>query len=487
MLDFISMTDGYKIDHRRQYPVGTQFVNSNFTPRSSRIAGVTKVPFILLDHALQDYLVEHANATFFSKPKKKVCDDYQDLIDSYFGPNDIGTKHIADLHDLGYIPLEFKAFPEGTLVPLKMPFFTVENTHPHFFWVTNYVETLLSSLIWQGCTNAAMSRQYYELFKKYALLTGGDLEFVKYQGHDFSSRGMPGPEPAARSGVGHLVSGFVGTDTLPAIDLIKKTYCPRLGESIGQSIPATEHSVMCAGYKEEEYATIERVLDLYPRGPVAQVMDTWDLWNVIHTYLPKLKDKIMARDGKLVVRPDSGDPVKILCGDPKSADRRVNMGVVEGLWTIFGGSKTSKSYRLLDPHIGAIYGDSITLDRAGEICSKLMQRGLASTNWVAGIGSYTYQYNTRDTYGMAMKSTWAMVNGVERFLFKDPITDDGTKRSARGRIVVVGEEGNYHMIDGLTVGSQYKYREADNLQLVWRNGQFIRRNQWSEMRKRAQV
>lgn len=486
MLDFITMTDGYKIDHRRQYPPGTEYVYANFTPRSSRVEGTNKVPFILLDHALRDYLVEHANDTFFSKPKKKVCDAYQELINQYFGPNDIGTQHIADLHDLGYIPLEFRAFPEGTQIPLKLPFFTVENTNPKFFWVTNYFETLLSNLIWQGCTNAAAAKQYHALFTRYAIATGGDLEFVKYQGHDFSARGMAGPEAAARSGVGHLVAGFMGTDTLSAIDLIKKTYTTKAGESIGQSIPATEHSVMCAGSKEEEYATIERILDLYPKGHVAQVMDTWDLWNVINNYLPKLKDKIMARDGKLVVRPDSGDPVKILCGDQKAAPfSSESLGVVESLGKIFGGSKTPKGFRLLDPHIGAIYGDSITLERADEICSRLMKRGFASTNWVAGIGSYTYQYNTRDVFGMAMKSTWAQINGEERFLFKDPITDDGAKRSAKGRIVIVGRDYNLHMIDGLTKSEYDKYDGVNRHEVVWINGVSLRYNKWSEMKRRA--
>lgn len=197
-----------------------------------------------------------------------------------------------------------------------------------------------------------------------------------------------------------------------------------------------------------EFQHFKTLLDLYPTGILSVVSDTWDLWKVCTEYLPRLKEQIITRDGKLVIRPDSGDPVDILCGfenpdglyhrnrEITERDKLEAKGVIELLWDVFGGTINGKGYKVLDPHIGAIYGDSITMDRAIQICDRLKAKGFASTNVVYGIGSYTYQYNTRDTFGFAMKATYGEVGGVGRNIFKDPITDDGTKRSAKGLLMV---------------------------------------------------
>ena len=199
---------------------------------------------------------------------------------------------------------------------------------------------------------------------------------------------------------------------------------------IGGSVPATEHSVMCMGTKDNEIGTFERLItELYPTGIVSIVSDTWDFWQVITEYLPQLKSRIVARDGKVVIRPDSGDPVKIIVGDkdavPGSPEYK---GAIECMWEVFGGTVTEKGYKLLDSHIGLIYGDSITLQRQEAILGGLKEKGFASFNVVLGIGSFTYEYVTRDTYGFAMKATYGEVNGEPRNIFKDPKTDDGTKK-----------------------------------------------------------
>lgn len=484
MSDFITLTDGYKIDHRRQYPAGTEYVYSNFTARSTRIGGADSVVFFGLQYFLRRYLREIADATFFSRPRYDVADNYRAFLDSYVGPNDIGVEHIEALHRLGYIPLEFWALPEGTAVPFRVPMFTLQNTHPDFFWMTNYIETLMSSVLWLPCTSASTAVRYRRILSTYAELTGGDRAFIPWQGHDFSFRGMACPEAAALSGAGHLLS-FTGTDSIPSIQLLKEYYS---GEGlIGGSVPATEHSVMCAGGQEDELETFCRLLRLYPAGVLSVVSDTWDLWKVIGELLPALRSEIMERPGKLVIRPDSGDPVLILTGDASAAPGSLaHKGVVQALWDLFSGTLNAKGFKVLDSHIGTIYGDSITEARAQQIAERLMAKGFASTNVVFGIGSYTYQYVTRDTNGFAVKATWAMVDGQERLLHKDPVTDNGGKRSARGRIVVrETKDGSLEMIDGLTLEKQREY-DADNLLVsVWRNGEFVRRDNLSTIRARV--
>jgi nicotinamide phosphoribosyltransferase len=483
MSEFMHLTDGYKLDHRRQYPAGTQFVYSNFTARSSRIEGQTHVIFLGLQAFLYRYLMDEANRNFFGKPKELVLQSYKDMLTGYFGPDaaaDIGVEHIAALHDLGYIPLRFCALPEGTAVPLGVPMFTIENTLPEFFWVTNYFETLISSAIWLACTSATTAARYRKVLDKYAIETTGSTAGVQWQGHDFSFRGMASPEAAAMSGLGHLLF-FTGTDSLPSIDFAKNYYAAE--GLVGGSVPATEHSVMCAGGQGDELETYDRIIGLYPKGIVSIVSDTWDLWKVIEVILPKLKDKIMARDGKVVIRPDSGDPVKILCGDPEEDWLLpAHHGVIDLLWAQFGGTVNEQGYRVLDSHIGAIYGDSITVERAEEICQRLKAKGYASTNVVFGIGSYTYNYTTRDVHSFAIKATWTQRNDIPRMMQKDPVTGSG-KKSASGRLWVNRTEtGELELIDGFYT----KGMDGGELKPVWENGKFLSDLTLYEMRERAE-
>lgn len=472
----ITLIDGYKLDHRRQYPPKTTRVYSNWTPRSSRVPGQKEVVFFGLQYFLEKYLGEVFESGFFNESEDYVVEKYANRVNAYLGPNKIGTDHVRALHRLGYMPLEFRALPEGTRTPLRVPMLTVENTHDDFAWLVNYIETLMSSVLWLPCTSATSALRMRKVLDEAAELTGSNKDFVNWQAHDFSFRGMGGPEAAALSGAGHLLF-FDGTDTIPAIDLVEDYY----GETVGGSVAATEHSVMCAGGKENETETFNRLLDLYPSGIVSVVSDTWDLGRVLSETLPSLKDKIMARDGKLVIRPDSGDPVEILCGKPITGREPRSIGVVEKLWNTFGGRYNRYGYRELDPHIGCIYGDSITVERAREICMRLGNLGFASSNVVLGVGSYTYQYVTRDTYGFAMKSTWVEIDGEGVSIFKAPKTDDGTKNSARGRLSVIKDDGELRLINDAST----ELEAASLLKTVWRNGSFVRRQKFSDIRKIA--
>ncbi len=468
-MDTLNLADGYKVDHRSQYPDGTTLVYSNWTPRKSRIEGIEEVVFFGLQYFIKKYLIEDFDVNFFNQPKELVINKYKRRISAYIGPDAITYEHVEALHDLGYLPVEIKALPEGTRVPIRMAMFTIKNTLPEFFWITNFLETILSCIIWMPCTSATISLEYRKILDKYALETGGDLEFVPFQAHDFSFRGMAGLEAAMMSGAAHLLN-FTGTDTIPAIDFLENYYNADVEqELIGATVPATEHSVMCMGTELNEIETFERLItEIYPRGIVSIVSDTWDFWKVITEYIPQLKQQIMMREGKVVIRPDSGDPVKIICGDPDAEKGTPEYkGAIECLYETFGGTISDKGFKILDQHIGLIYGDSITLERCNEICENLKKKGFASTNVVFGIGSYTYQYVTRDTFGFAMKATYGEVNGKGREIFKDPKTDDGTKKSARGLLSIHrNEKGTLEMMD--QIGKEVE--QKGELRAVYKDG-----------------
>lgn len=473
------LKDFYKVDHRRQYPEGTEFVYSNLTPRISRIPGIDKVVVFGIQAFVKEFLVKRFNKEFFELPKTSVLAAYKRRMDNALGKDAIPMDHLEALHDLGYLPIRLKALPEGTLSPLKTPILTITNTDKRFSWLPNFLETLLSCEIWHPLTAATIAYTYRKTLDQYAKDTSDMPEFVQWQGHDFSMRGSTCAQTAMASGAGHLLS-FTGTDTIPAIDYLEEYYMANCEqELIGGSVPATEHAVMCLGGKETEYETFERLLTkVYPKGIVSVVSDTWNFWKVLTNTLPELKETIMKRDGKLVIRPDSGDPVKIICGDSDyEFDCPERRGAVELLWEVFGGTINSKGYKQLDSHIGLIYGDSITYERCVAICEGLKKKGFASTNVVFGIGSYTYQYVTRDTLGFAMKATHGVINGRTAELYKAPATDDGTKNSARGLLRV---NADLSLSQSVTADEE----RTGELKVVFENGIIFNEQSLKDIRRR---
>lgn len=487
----IHQKDSYKIDHRSQYNPGTSSIYANWTARSgkhSNIPGSTGVLFTGLQGVLLEYFIDDWTYSFFTRPAKKVVPKYKARIEGILG-REMDVQHIYDLHAIGYLPIEVKALPEGSFVPYGVPMITFKETIPEFFWVVNMVESVFSCEIWQPITSATTYYYFRKLFNKYAEETGSPLEFCKYQGHDFSMRGMGSRQAAAKSGASVLLAGTYGTDNVPAVDYIDDYYNPE-GEIIGQSVPATEHSVMCSGGKDDELDTYVHLLtNVYPTGPVSVVSDTWDFWKVVTETLPSIKDLIMGRDGKLIIRPDSGDPVDIICGtNPYTMTDYNNplyapeeRGLIELLWSTFGGTINEKGYKVLDPHVGAIYGDSITYDRAKRILEGLKDKGFASCNIVFGLGSYLFQNVTRDTHGFAMKTTLARINGVDVPLFKDPKTDDGTKKSAKGYIMVTKVGDTYSYIDQVDSAQE----RQGCLETVFKNGQLVKSTSLKEVRDRV--
>ena len=533
-LNPLNTIDFYKAGHKPMYPEGTEMVYSNFTPRSDRLfpsvqsVGDNRIVFVGLQGFMKWFLLEVFNEGFFEQPKTLVVRKYKRRMDNALGAGVVSVDHIEALHDLGYLPLEIMALPEGSKVDPKVPVFTVHNTHKDFAWLVNYLETVFSNSVWKTMVAATTAYRYRQVVEKYLEMTGAPKELAGILVHDFSCRGMSTPFDAQSTGLGHLVY-FEGTDTVSAIDYAEDYYnADSDKELVGCSVAATEHSVMCMGGKESEIETFRRLIKLHPEGVLSIVSDTWDFWKVVTEYALELKDEIEARTpnaiglAKVVFRPDSGDPADILCGiqirkldpvysrspdltfeqfkeavaeemdeqfrenldaeDPHCSEtdfwqfdgktfevkyepelnrydkqyyyvdnnfNNVGMcdfkeitltpaqkGAVQCLYDVFGGTETETGHILLNERVGLIYGDSITLARCEDICQRLADKGFATGNVVFGIGSYTYQYVTRDTIGAAMKATYGIINGEGVEVFKDPITDSGTKKSAKGLLHV---------------------------------------------------
>jgi len=479
------MTDGYKTSHRLMYPKATNLVYSNYTCRSIKYMPENCKDIVVFGtQYVFQYIHELFEENFFKQDKESVCQEAKEYLSAYLG-TDYEVSHFRDLHDLGYLPISVKALEEGTIVKAGIPLFTIKNTHTEFFWVTNFLETLISTLIWKPVHSASLAYGFKQILNKYAEETGVDPSFIPFQGHDFSFRGMQSPEAAISSGLGFLTS-FSGTDTLPVLQAAKHFYN---SENVGFSVPASEHSVMCSHGKEGEIDTLKYLMNQYPTGILSVVSDTWDLWKLITEYLPQLKKEILSRDGKLVIRPDSGDPVDIICGTQifEDADHyndyelsresilsSEEKGVIELLWDVFGGTINDKGYKVLDPHIGLIYGDSITPERAIQIAERLKAKGFAN-QVVYGVGSYSLGYATRDSQGGAVKSTYVEVNCEPRPIFKDPITDDGTKKSSKGLLKV---NENLELEDNVS----WEEEQTGMLLPLYVDGTFSRRTTLEQIR-----
>ena len=830
-LNPMMLGDFYKMSHPDLYDRESGTIYATWTPRKSRIKGCNKVVVFGVQAFIQKWLIEYFEENFFKQDVDKIVNNYLRLMNNTIGSNGIGEKRIRDLHKLGYLPLEIRCLPEGTMCPIGVPMLTVENTIPEFYWITNFIESFMSSELWSGMTSATIAHKYKKILNHWADKTCDNRDHVDFQGHDFSFRGLNTVNASLATSAGHLLS-FSGTDTVPAIPWLEYYYGANVEkELVATSISATEHSIMefnSAGKENDEYDAFKRIIkDVHPKGIVSVVSDTWNLWEVLKNVLPRLKSDILLRDGKVVIRPDcytedtqiltengwklfkditkndkvaqyhengdidftyplkyinqhyegemynfnnknnnidicvtpnhrmmqrnkkdknievkyaedityinkdficagkkcgsvnsltpldrlmiayqadgrtrifnnktnntyllefqfakdrkierlkqicidgnfkfkitapksrtnmpnnwhdqksiyitidlkptkilsqwfdlkdksyhwcrefieevsywdatrrtdtrykydttnvnnaefvqlvailagyrtkftkfidnrsdkfnniytvniitkrdcidgksviktktyyngniycvqvptgmlvvrrnnqvaisgnSGDPCDIVCGlntktyfdpyrgidksvklltteDNKYAEQ-INKGVVELLWDIFGGTINSKGYKVLDPHIGCIYGDAITMERANEICERLAKKGFASSNIVFGIGSYTYQYNTRDTFGFALKSTYAIKDGKEVFLFKDPITDSGEKKSQKGMVAVIPDGDTIKLVDHLTSKDRDELADKDLLQLVFKDGTPYNPTTLSEIRDR---
>lgn len=496
------LADFYKINHVEQYPKGITQIWSNWTPRTTRVDGAKGIVHFGLNYFIKEYLMYQFGASFFSVPWEWIEQEYKDVIRQTLGVMEPKVDHIKALHDLGYLPVTIYSLSEGTMVPLGIPPVVITNNLPEFFWLPNYLETLLSAVLWKPCTSATTARRYREVFMKWARQAGEtDFGFVDWQGHDFSFRGMSGVEDAVLSGMGHLTQ-FSGTDTIPAILAANHYY--GAGLNCGGSVAATEHSVMSAGGQEDELETFRRLLvEVYPAGILSVVSDTWDLWKVLTEYVPKLKETILNRDGKLVIRPDSGDPVQIICGrdkDHKELNFAMNQsfklvdpasyGTLRLLAMTLGTARRKDQLPMINK-AAAIYGDSITVERADRILDRVVtELKLSPYNIVFGIGSFTYEHVTRDTYGWAMKATAVRTSDGEiKAVFKKPVTDDGGKFSAKGILAVYDDSSDDQALPCYRLEQETTEEQLNScaFKVVFKDGILLVDPKFDVIRKRARA
>ena len=549
----IVFADFYKVSHISMYDKRSEIVQDNMTPRNAKYFihfadNDHRVMMAGLQGFIKWFLIDMFNENFFKKSKEEAIAQYKEICDLSIGPDMVETWGFEKLHDLGYLPLEIRSLPEGTLSPVQVPLFTIQNTHPDFYWLPNFLESVISSETWKTITTATTFWQYRKLSEKWAAETCDNNAHVPFQNHCFAYRGESGTHDAAQSEFGQLINSM-GTDTIPAI-LYANRYYNMKGKFVAGSIPASEHSVattnigFIVGRLQGEHpeltlddarflAEVEflkrYITEIFPKGFVSYVADSYDFWAIITKAAKILKQEIMARDGRVVFRPDSGIPEHIIAGYyiesfadwqtlqvsgvsvlteviyledrdkyyDITGDRTINasiqpyyempryqaIGAIACLWDIFGGEVNSKGYKVLDTHVGLIYGDSITVARAKDIFERLKDKGFASSNIVFGVGSYTTQYTTRDSLGMAVKATGAVIDGQQIMVVKEPKTDLG-KKSAKGFLKVIRDEnGELKLVDNCQLEDVQS--DDNELRRVFYNGKLIVDEDLTTIRERA--
>lgn len=481
-------TDGYKVGHKRMLAPNTTKLYGTWIPRSLKHApeGITKAVSFGQQLTVK-WLHDEFTQNFFKLPLQQAMSFVNDM-SLYLGQEYDGA-HFKQLHELGYLPIKIKALPEGIQTNANIPHMTFINTVDNFAWLTLYLETIISSLAWKPSTSATLALQYRKNATEWVMKTDpSNAWLIDYMCHDFSARGLS-PWDMLSSGLGHATS-HKGSDTLIVIPASRYFYNESELEVCINSVNASEHSVSTTKiFTVGEKQMIIDWLKEFPTGILSIVADTFDLWKLITEYLadPEVKALIMARNGKLVIRPDSGNPVDIICGEisfssnPAEAFSPKTKGVIELLWDIFGGTVNTQGFKVLDSHIGAIYGDSINLTRQVDIYQRLANKGFAATNIVLGVGSFTYQHNTRDTLGFAAKGAWFEADGKGYDIYKDPVTDDGTKKSKKGLICVIEDDNNEIVcIDQCTWDQEAK----GLLQTIYQDGKFYNQTTLQQVRER---
>lgn len=466
---FLWDIDAYKLGHMCQYPSDTEFVYSVFQLRSNKT--FKQVPIVGLQYLIKEYLTQPIL-------KEDVHELIQEMIAMGIYHPKVERK-LYDLVDLGYLPIEIEAIPEGSIVDSPNAICTISNTVEGFHWCVGLVETLLLKW-WSALTTSACSYEYKKLVDKYFDETSDNPIAKRFVVHDFGSRGCMTPEGAAFTGMAHLLN-FDGSDTIVALPLIRKYYNEPLYNPIGLTIPASEHSVMCSFGREDEIKAFEHMLDTYPTGMVSIVSDTYNWYNVMDNMTLQLKERILNRDGKVVFRPDSGNPYHIICGEYTDKTLRgyceencFNHGGIYTLDKVFGHTINSKGYKVLNPKVGLIYGDGMYLERFEKTLETLKDLGYSAENLVIGVGGILRNH-TRDTLGGAFKATCVCRNGVWTPIMKDPVTDQ-SKKSYKGFVSVINDNGIYKTIEG---------KHKDNvLTTVFKDGKLVQDYTWKEVKER---
>ncbi len=455
------MTDGYKLTHHSQYPDGTEGVYSYFESRIG--ATYSETTFFGLQYLIKRHLIG-------SVVHERDIAEGERFSEKYFGMpgmfNSAMWRHIVDRHG-GRLPVRIRAVPEGVVVPTANVLMTIENTDPACFALTNHLETLLCHL-WYPCTVATLSRKIKQMIERFMDATAPAPAGIDFMLHDFGYRGVENVEAAGIGGCAHLVN-FLGTDTIAAIECAMRYYNAK--DVCAFSVPATEHSVMTALGREGEAAMFERVLGLYPKGIVSIVSDSYDIFAAVQNIVcaPAFRQKVLARDGVLVIRPDSGDPVTTI------------LRLCDMLAGCYGASVNAKGYREINPKVRLLWGDGIDYDGVYNILNALKNAGWSASNMSCfGCGGGLLQKSHRDVQRFAFKCSAQKRGGVWHDIAKNPL--DTTKMSKKGRLALIrGAAGNLRTV---------REDEADGrdlLETVFENGELLRDMAFDEIRANAKL
>ncbi len=437
MHDFNLMlaSDSYKYSHAGQYPPGTEIVSSYLESRGGMFPETTVIgPQLIIKKYLVGQVVTAAK-----------IDEAEAVINAHMGPgtfNRAGWEHILTVHN-GHLPIIIRAVPEGTTHPTGTVLMSIENTDPKCYWLTNFLETLISQ-VWYPITVATQSREMKKLIGRYMAETGGSIAGLEFKLHDFGFRGVSSTESAAIGGLAHLVN-FKGTDTVQALVAARDYYSEPMA---GFSIPASEHSTITSWGRSNELDAYRNMLELYPSGLMACVSDSYDIFKACEMWGGPLNDMVLARDGVLVIRPDSGDPPTVL------------LKMLNILGDKFGYTTNFLGYKLLNPKVRIIQGDGVDYAMVGRVLETLKINGWAADNLAFGSGGALLQKMNRDTQKFAIKASWIQVNGEGRDVYKEPITAE-FKKSKRGRF--------------------------NTLPIVFENGKLVREQTLAEIRALAAI
>jgi nicotinamide phosphoribosyltransferase len=456
MTNVLLNTDSYKTSHYAQYPANAEFISSYI---ESRGGVYPHTVFFGLQAFIKQYL---------SQPFSQQDIDQADTLLSAHGVpfNRSGWQYILEHYD-GFLPLEIQAVAEGTCLPTGHVMLQVKNTDPHCAWLTSYIETALLRAIWYPTTVATVSHACKSIIARYLEDTADSSDNLPFKLHDFGARGVSSEESAALGGAAHLVN-FMGTDTLSGVLAASRFYGATMA---GFSIPAAEHSTITSWGKDGECAAYANMIEQFGGDGrlVAVVSDSYDLWHAIdHIWGQQLKSQVESMGGTLVIRPDSGDPVAVVCE------------AIERLMATFGSYTNRKGYRMLPDCVRLIQGDGISVESIEKILAALKARGISADNIAFGMGGELLQKVNRDTQKFAMKASAIRIAGQWHDIYKDPATDPG-KRSKRGRLALIKTAAGYKTIREDSLGS-----DSNLLQTVFRNGDLLQDWSFEQVRSRAE-
>lgn len=561
------LCDFYKVCHQAQYPKGFTKIVSPYTPRMSRLPDTDHIAQFGCQAFCQEYLIKMFNACFFNRPEEEIVKEYVRVLHHTIGDGAYDETRIRDLHRLGYLPIQVCAVPEGMRTKIGVPQIEISNTHPNFAWLTNAIETLISSYMWHIQIAAEVGYRYRKIVDKWVDRTCDDNVDPRKVLGDFSMRGQQSPESAIKASGAWCLS-FDNTATVPAIMWLEDNYnCNCEYDKVAYGAISFEHSTVTSNYAvdgDEETLLKRALTEIYPNNNFSYLTDSYDHDNFVENVIPACSKEILEHNGTILFRGDSGNPIEVMAGleyidftgddegweefisDPrdyvreyfdypkknceiiiKHGDEYVkaimeivwsterggwtdndyeivydrptkvirdytptvnDMGLVWWLDKHFGHTLNSKGYKVLNSHVKAIYGDSITPQRANEIYNRLERKGYAINNVVLGVGSFSFMcleefdYNdevhykpyTRDTFGVAIKATYAEdKDGNPIMVYKQPKAL-AWKKSQKGCCIVSPDGEGYTDEHTFAEAEEARSKYNNLLQVVFRNGEMIK-------------